>query len=464
VTIKSETMAARDLDSVLHPQTHFAQHQQAGPMMLKRAEGVYVYDDKGKQYLEGLAGLWCTALGYGNEELASAAYEQMKELSYAHMFSGKSHEVGILLAEKLKEMVPLPDSKVFFGNSGSDANDTQVKLVWYYNNVIGRPHKKKIIGRLKGYHGITIAAGSLTGLAVSHNGFDLPLAGGRFLHTDMPHFWRYAEAGESETAYASRLANNLEQLIVREGPDTVAAFIAEPIMGAGGVILPPATYFEKVQAVLAKYDVLFIDDEVICGFGRTGQPFGANTYDLKPDSISLAKALTSAYQPLSAVMLKDDIYQAFVDASDEMGQFGHGFTYSGHPVACAVGLKTLEIYQRDKVFEHAAQLAPHFQARLHGFKDHPLVGEARGVGLLGALELVADKRSKRGFDPAGRVGAEVLRQCHANGLICRAIGDVIAFCPPLIITAAQVDEMFDKFERALATGLEWANGEGLLAA
>ncbi|MEX2482784.1 MAG: aminotransferase [Gammaproteobacteria bacterium] len=464
MTTPNSTLAARDLDAVLHPQTHLGQHHSKGPMMLARAEGVYMYDDQGKQYLEGLAGLWCTALGYGNEELARAAYDQMKTLSYAQLFASKSHEVGVQLAEKIKEMVPLHKSKVFFGNSGSDANDTQIKLVWYYNNVIGRPEKKKFIGRVKGYHGITLAAGSLTGLAPSHKGFDLPLAGGRFLHTDVAHYWRGAEPGESEADYATRLANNLDQLIRKEGPETVAAFIAEPIMGAGGVILPPQTYFEKVQAVLAKHDVLFIDDEVICGFGRTGKPFGADTYDLRPDSISLAKALTSAYQPLSAVVVKDEIYQAFVDASEEMGMFGHGFTYSGHPVACAVGLKTLEIYERDGLFEHAAKLAPQFQERLQRFRDHPLVGEARGIGLIGAVELVADRKTKAGFNPPGKVGAVCLEHCQANGLICRAIGDVMAFCPPLIITSEQVDELFDKFELALAATLEWANGEGLLAA
>jgi len=464
MTTSSSSLAARDLDAMLHPQTHLGQHHKTGPMMLARAEGVYMYDDQGKQYLEGLAGLWCTALGYGNEELARAAYDQMKTLSYAQLFASKSHEVGIRLAEKIKEIVPLHKSKVFFGNSGSDANDTQIKLVWYYNNVLGRPEKKKFIGRIKGYHGITLAAGSLTGLAPSHKGFDLPLAGGRFLHTDMPHYWRGAEPGESETDYATRLANNLEQLILKEGPETVAAFIAEPIMGAGGVILPPATYFEKVQAVLAKYDVLFIDDEVITGFGRTGKAFGADTYNLRPDSISLAKALTSAYQPLSAVVVRDEIYQALVNASDEMGMFGHGFTYSGHPVACAVGLKTLEIYERDRLFEHAARLAPQFQERLQRFRDHPLVGEVRGIGLIGAVELVADRKTKAGFTPPGKVGAVCLDHCHANGLICRAIGDVMAFCPPLIITSEQVDELFDKFERAMQATLEWANGEGLLAA
>lgn len=464
MSIQPGSMAARDLDALLHPQTHLGQHHRTGPMMLQRAEGVYMYDDQGKQYLEGLAGLWCTALGYGNEELARAAYDQIKQLSYAQLFASKSHEVGVLLAEKLKAMVPIPDARVFFGNSGSDANDSQIKLIWYYNNVMGRPQKKKIIGRVKGYHGITLASGSLTGLAMSHKGFDLPLPGGRFLHTDLPHYWRNALPGESEEEFATRLANNLEQLILKEGPDTVAAFIAEPVMGAGGVVTPPRTYFEKVQAVLKKYDVLFIDDEVICGFGRTGKPFGADTYGIEADTMSLAKALTSAYQPLSAVVVKGEIYQALLNAADDMGPFGHGYTYSGHPVACAVGLKTLEIYERDGIFARAAALSPQFQARLARFNNHPLVGEVRGVGLIGAVELVASKTTKAPFEPAGKVGAECLRHCHDEGLICRAIGDVMGFCPPLIITPAQIDELFDKFERAMAKTLDWANGQGLLAA
>ena len=323
--------------------------------MLKRAEGVYMYDDQGKQYLEGLAGLWCTALGYGNEELAQTAYDQMKELSYAQLFASKSHEVGIRLAEKLKDMVPLHKSKVFFGNSGSDANDTQVKLVWYYNNVMGRPEKKKIIARNKGYHGITLAAGSLTGLPPSHKGFDLPLAGGRFLHTDLPHYWRCAEPGESEEAFASRLADNLDALIRREGPETVAAFIAEPVMGAGGVIVPPATYFEKVQEVLARHDVLMVADEVICGFGRTGNMWGSQTYGIKPDIVTCAKQLSSAYLPIAAVMISDPIYQAFVEQSRKHGAYGSGHTYGGHPVSAAVAraVESIPIWSKTTIASRA---------------------------------------------------------------------------------------------------------------
>lgn len=457
-----QNLSKRALDSVFHPQTHLAQVHDTGLMMIDRAEGIYCYDTNGKQYIEGVAALWCTALGYGNEELAQTAYDQMKKLSFSSTFGGKSHESQVLLAEKLKEMLPIKDSHIFFGNSGSDANDTQVKLAWYYNNVTERPNKKKIIGRIKGYHGITLAAGSLTGTPAHHAGFDLPISNGRFLHTDTPYFYRLAEAGESQSDYASRLANNLEALILKEGPETVAAFIAEPIMGAGGVILPPDTYFEKIQAILNKYDVSFIDDEVICGFGRTGNAFGADTYHLKPDSISLAKALTSAYQPLSAVAVKNDLYDACLDASPEMGAFAHGYTYSGHPVACAVGLKTLEIYERDNVFGHAADMSTKFQKRLHDLSDHPLVGEARGIGLIGAVELVGDKVSKAMFPEFGKVGMQVAKACHENGLIVRNIGDTIGFCPPLIITSEQIDEMFDKFDLAMTSVLGWALKEGLV--
>ena len=464
MALKMGDLEAKDLDNLFHPWTHLAQHESNGPMVLERAEGVYMYDNHGKQYLEGLGGLWCTSLGYGNEELAQAAYDQIKQLSYAQLFASKSYEIGIELAEKINNLIPIGKSRVLFGNSGSDANDTQIKLAWYYNNVLGRPEKKKIISRIKAYHGITLGAGSLTGLPPSHNGFDLPIREDLFLYTDMPHYYRGAVAGESEIQFASRLAENLEKLILKEGPETVAAFIAEPIMGAGGVILPPETYFDKIQPVLKKYDVLFIDDEVICGFGRTGSPFGIQSYGLSPDSVSLAKAITSAYQPLSAVVLKEEIYQSILDASDKMGIFGHGYTWGGHPVACAVALKTLEIYERESIFEKSSALAPHFQNRLAKFNDHPLVGEARGKGLLGAVELVSNKEFKSMFDTPGKVGAQVQAFCHENGLICRAIGDVVAFCPPLIITAEQIDELFDKFERAMSQSLEWANGEGLLAA
>ncbi len=463
MSLQPGSIQARDAAALLHPMVNLGAIEDKGAIMIARASGVYVWDHTGKQYIEGLAGLWSTSLGYGNEELAQAAFDQIKTLSFSHMFNGKSHEPGMLLAEQIKALVPMPASKVFFGLSGSDANDTQVKLIWFYNNALGRSKKKKIIGRLKGYHGITMASGSMTGLTPMHAQWDLPLDG-RFIHTDCPHHYRFAAAGETEEAFATRLANNLEALILKEGPETVAAFIAEPVMAAGGVLLPPRTYFEKVQAVLAKYDVLFIADEVVTGFGRTGNPWGSQTLNIKPDTMTLAKALTSSYQPLSAVIIPDKMYVPILDASRKLGTFGHGYTYSGHPVCTAVGLKTLEIYKRDQIFERAARLAPKFQAKLQSFADHPLVGEVRGVGMIGALEFVSNKATKAGFNPPGSIGTYCFERCHVHGLIPRNVGDGIAFCPPLIITEAQIDEIFDKFTLALNDTLDYVTREGLLAA
>jgi 4-aminobutyrate---pyruvate transaminase len=463
MSLQPGSLQARDAAALLHPMVNLGAIEDKGAIMISRASGVYVWDNTGKQYIEGLAGLWSTSLGYGNEELAQAAFDQIKTLSFSHMFNGKSHEPGMLLAEQLKALMPMPASKVFFGLSGSDANDTQVKLIWFYNNAIGRPNKKKIIGRAKGYHGITLASGSLTGLPPMHNQWDLPLDG-RFIHTDCPHHYRFAAPGETEEAFATRLANSLEQLILKEGPDTVAAFIAEPVMAAGGVLVPPKTYFEKIQAVLAKYDVLFIADEVVTGFGRTGNPWGSQTFAIKPDTMTLAKALTSSYQPLSAVVIPEKMYAPILEASRKLGTFGHGYTYSGHPVCAAVGLKTLEIYKRDKIFERAAALAPKFQAKLRSFADHPLVGEIRGVGMIGAVEFVSNKATKAGFNPPGSIGTYCFERCHVHGLIPRNVGDGIAFCPPLIITEAQIDEIFEKFSKALHDTLDYVTREGLLAA
>ncbi|MCB1746245.1 MAG: aminotransferase class III-fold pyridoxal phosphate-dependent enzyme [Gammaproteobacteria bacterium] len=455
-------MATRDLAAVFHPMTQISTLNEQGPMMIVRGEGIHVWDEAGNQYIDGLAGLWCASLGYANEEIAQVAYEQVKTLSYGHLFLDKSHTTAMELAEKLKQMVPGDFSKVFFGLSGSDANDTQIKLVRYYHNAIGRPRKKKIIARQKAYHGITFAAASATGLQPFHQGFDLPVEG--FLHTDCPHHYRFAEPGESEAEFATRLAASLEAMILREDPDTVAAFIAEPIMGAGGVLVPPETYFEKVQAVLRKYDILFIADEVITGFGRTGEPFAAQTFDLAPDTMSLAKALTSAYMPLSAVMIPEFMYQAIAEISKEWGIFGHGFTYTGHPVSTAVGLKVLEIYERDDVFAKAARLGEQFQTHIARFADHPLVGEVRGRGLIGACELVANKQNGQAFDPASGVGKYALARMKANGLICRAIGDSLALCPPLITSQDELGELFSRYGRALDETLEWVRREGLLAA
>jgi 4-aminobutyrate--pyruvate transaminase len=453
-------LAHRDIETLVHPYTNLVAFRESGPLVIERWEGVFVYDTHGKPYIDGMAGLWCTALGHGNEELVDAAARQMRKLAFSHLFSGKSHHGAIELAEKLKEIAPVPTSKVFFCSSGSEANDTQVKLVWYMNNALGRPSKKKFISRLKAYQGVTIAAASLTGLPNNHRDFDLPIAG--ILHAGCPHHYRFAAPGESEPDFATRLAAELEALIVREGPETVAAFIAEPVMGAGGVIVPPASCFEKITQVCLRHDVYMIADEIITGFGRLGSMFGCQALGFKPDSISVAKALTSAYVPMAAVTVPEAMYQTMLDESRKIGTFGHGFTYSGHPVAAAVALKALEIYARDRIVEQTARKAPHFQARLAALGEHPLVGEARGVGLVGGIELVADKAAKRSFEPKAGVGPRVVQFAEEEGLIVRYLaGDVVSICPPLIISDEEIDALFDRLGRALDRTLAWATRERL---
>jgi 4-aminobutyrate---pyruvate transaminase len=451
--------AARDVEALLHPTTNLLAHRTTGPLVLERGEGIYVYDSSGKRYIEGLAGLWCTGLGYGNAEIVETAREQMSRLSFSHLFGGRSHEPAIALAEKLKALSPVPASKIFFTNSGSEANDTQIKIAWYFNNARGQPKRKKIIARHKAYHGTTIATASLSGLTVFHTDFDLPMA--RVLHTDCPHYWKNAEAGESERDYASRLARSLEHLIEREGPETIAAFFAEPVMGAGGVLIPPTTYFEKVQAVLAKHDVAFVADEVICGFARTGHWWGSETFGMQPTSITMAKAVTSAYVPMGALTVPQNVYDALEEASGRNGVFAHGFTYSGHPLACAVALKTIEIYERIGIVEHVQRVAPIFQLRLKALADHPLVGEARGIGLIGGLELVKDKRAKQSFEPKLGVGAMAARFAEEEGVLCRAVaGDTLALCPPLVIDGAETNALFDAITRALDRTDAWLRKEG----
>jgi len=440
--------AANDIAAHLHPFTNLATHPQLGPLVIQRGDGIFVEDDQGRRYLEAMSGLWCASLGFSNARLAKAGSEALHGLPYYHTFNGRSNPAAIALAEKLLSMAPVPMSKVFFANSGSEANDSAVKLVWYYHNAIGKPEKKKIIARRNAYHGVTVAAASLSGLAPNHRDFDLPID--RILHVDCPHHFRYAEAGESEQDFATRLAAALEQRILDEGPETVGAFIAEPVMGAGGVLVPPATYFDKVQKVLAKYEVLLIADEVICGFGRTGQMFGSATFGLRPDILTAAKALSSGYVPISAVMVSEKVHAAVAANSGKIGTFGHGFTYSGHPVACAIALETLKVYEDENIVAHVQSLAPQFQQGLQVHAGRRYVGEVRGVGLIGAIELYADPAKRTPFDPAQKAGARLAELALAQGLIVRAMGDSIAFCPPLIITAGQIDDMFARFARAMA--------------
>ncbi len=453
------SVASRDIAHYLHSYTNLKKHETDGPLVVNGGKGIYIQDEAGKQYIEGMAGLWCASLGFSEERLVEAAIAALRRLPYYHTFGGKTTEIGVDLAEKLLSTAPVPMSKVFFANSGSEANDSVVKLVWYYNNALDRPAKKKILARTKGYHGVTVASASLTGLPNNHRDFDLPIA--NIMHVDCPHHYRFGEPGESEEAFATRMADNLEKRILAEGPETVAAFIAEPVMGAGGVILPPAGYFEKVQAVLKKYDILMIADEVICGFGRTGNMWGCQTFGIKPDILVCAKALSSAYLPISAVMISEPIYQAMVRQSEKIGVFAHGFTYSGHPVSSAVALETLKIYEERDIVGHVQAVAPKMQKWIRSFADRPLVGECRGTGLIGAIELVADKATHAPFDPKLGVGAYLAQRAQEGGLILRAMGDAIGFCPPLIITGDELDEMFRRFDKALGETEKWLAGQGL---
>ncbi len=440
--------AAIDVAYQLHPFTNLAVHEDKGPFIITRGEGIYVFDDDGNRYIEGLAGLWCTSLGFSEPRLVQAAKQQMETLPYSHTFTHRSTLPTIELAEKLISIAPDPLTKVYFVNSGSEAVDTAIKLVWYYNNALDRPEKKKIISRRRAYHGVTVAAGSLTVLPYVWAGFDLPRSG--FLQTDTPCLYRDALPGESEEDFSTRLAASLEALIEAEGPETIGGFIAEPVMGAGGVIVPPAGYFEKIQQVLTRHDVLMIADEVICGFGRTGNLWGSQTYGITPDLMTCAKQLSSAYLPIGAVAISEPVYQAFVEQSRKLGMFGTGNTYGGHPVAAAVALETLKIYEDRDILSHVRHVAGRFQSRLRALGGHPLVGDARGVGLIGALEIVADKASKDSFPVEIKAAVQVIERAKENGLILRALpGDSVGICPPLIITEAEIDDLFDRLTRAL---------------
>jgi 4-aminobutyrate---pyruvate transaminase len=437
---------ARDVQSLLHPYTNLVKLRETGPVVFERGKGVRIYDEHGKDYIEGMAGLWCTALGWGEEALIEVAAEQMRKLSYGHIFAGRSHEPAIALAEKLKEVAPFPVGKVFFANSGSEANDSQIKLFWYANNARGLTKAKKFISRTKAYHGVTMASASLTGLAGNHRSFDLPLDFVRF--TDCPHYYRNGQPGESEAEFVARLAKNLTDLIEKEGADTIAAMIAEPVMGAGGVIIPPKGYFDAIVKVLSRYGIPLVDDEVITGFGRTGEWFGAQTYGIAPDIMTMAKGLSSGYQPISAISLGTRMAEVILHSNEELV---HGFTYSGHPVASAVALKNLEIMERTNLVARVKnEIGPYLQRRLREtFSDHPLVGEVRGVGLLAAIELVADKTTREFFPGDRNVGTHCRNYCFGSGLVMRAIRDTMVMAPPLIVRELEVEEMIGLAKSAI---------------
>jgi len=441
-----------DRAHVFHPSTHLAQFArgEAPSRIVTGGEGIIIVDRDGRKSIDAFAGLYCVNVGYGRKEIADAIHEQAKKLAYYHAYVGHSNEQIIKLSERIIAKVGLGMQRIYWGMSGSDANETNIKLVWYYNNILGRPEKKKIISRMRGYHGSGIMTGSLTGLPLFHNAFDLPRP--PILHTDCPHYWRFAEPSESEPDFSRRLAGELEALILAEGPETVAAFIGEPVMGTGGIIPPPEGYWQEIQAVLRKYDVLFIADEVVTAFGRTGQYFGSHTFGIEPDLIAIAKGVTSGYLPLSGVIVGGKVWKVLEEGTDQLGAIGHGWTYSAHPVCAAAANANLDIVDREDLTGNARETGAYFQKRLHEtFDDHPMVGEVRGVGLLAALEFVADKATKASFDPALKVGPQVSAAVLAEGLIARALphGDILGFAPPLIITKDEVDQVVAMTKRAV---------------
>ena len=438
---------ARDIAYHFHAYTNAIAHAEQGPMIMERGKGIHVWDNHGNKYIEAMSGLWSVAVGFGETRLIEAATNQMRELPYYHNFTHKSHTKAIDLAEKLISLAPVPMSKVFYTNSGSEANDTVLKLIWYRSNALGKPDKKKVISRIRGYHGVTIGSASMTGLPYNHMSFDLPLDG--IMHTTCPHFWREGKEGETEEGFATRCAEDLEAMIEQEGPETVAAFIAEPVMGAGGVVVPPKTYWEKIQAVLRKYDILMIADEVICGFGRTGNMFGCQTFDIKPDVLVMSKQITSSYAPFSAFMINDRFYEPIAEESGRIGVLGHGFTGGGHPVGAAVALENIAIIEERDLVGKARENGEYLQSRLREFSDHPVVGEVRGIGLIAAVELVRDKEAKTAGEKPGQMGLAANHILLENGVIIRNIADAMAFCPPLIIEQTDLDGLLAAIAKTL---------------
>lgn len=447
MTHLANSIEARDIASLVHMQTNLRRHQQDGPLVIARGEGCRVFDNSGNEYIDTVAGLWCASLGFGSERLARVAYEQMKTLGYYHLYRHRSTEPAIELAEWLLKIAPVPMARVVFQCSGSEANDTAIKLAWYYWNAVGQPQRTKFIARQMGYHGNTCAAVSLSGKPDMHAGFGLPFA--NFKHTEFPHYYRRHEPGETEEQFSTRMAEALERLIQAEGPDTIAAFFAEPVMGAGGGILPPAGYFEKIQNVLRRHDILFVADEVICGFARTGEMWGCETFGIRPDMMTSAKALSAAMQPISAVLVNARVHDAMLVQSDRLGSFAHGYTYAGHPVAAAVALEVQKIYAEMDIVARAKRLGAVLEATLEPLRAHPLVGDIRGTGLLVGLELMQDGEARVPFDAALKVGARVDAAATRHGLILRVIGDRIVFAPPLVIEEDEIGEVGERLTRAL---------------
>lgn len=462
---KTQRLLEIDRQRVFHASTHLKQYA-AGEVpgrIISGGQGIRITDSEGTEFIDGFAGLYCVNIGYGRTEMADAIYQQAKELAYYHTYVGHTNEALVTLSDRIIKMAPDGMSKVYYGMSGSDANETQLKLVWYYNNVRGLPEKKKIISRERGYHGSSIASGSMTGLPLFHAHFDLPLE--RIKHTMAPYYYRREDDSLSELEFSQYCAEQLEAMILKEGPETVAAMIAEPVLGTGGIVPPPEGYWQAIRKVLDKYDVLLIADEVVCGFGRLGADFGSIHYDMKPDLITVAKGLTSAYQPLSGVIVGERVWHVLENGTDQWGAIGHGYTYSGHPMGAAAANCNLDIIEREGLVQNAADVGAYLQQRMtETFEDHPLVGDTRGIGLLHALEFSPDKQHRAHFDPNLKVGPQIAAACLEAGLIARAMphGDILGFAPALITSRNDVDIIVDKAHRAvnkvmdtLVTSKQW---------
>ncbi len=438
-----------DKESQFHPFTGINDLKNEGPTVMVGGKGVRVRDARGREYLDGMAGLWCVNLGYGRSEIVEAITRQSERLSFFHTFNGMTTDVVAECAAELLKRAPVPMARVFFGASGSDANETQLKLIWAYNNLRGKPEKKKILARWNSYHGSGVATASLTGLPGMHNYFDLPK--GPVVHVSAPYYYKKAPEGMSEREFSRTLARELEDVIEREGADTIAAFFAEAVMGAGGLIPPPEGYFDEIQPILKKHDILLVADEVVSGFGRLGTYWGSQTYGYEPDLITSAKGVTSGYFPMSACFISPKVWDVIESGAGELGVFGHGYTYSAHPVGAAAALAALRLIDELDVVNNVADVAPYLMGGLRDrLGQHPHVGDIRGKGLMIGVELAKDRATKEGFPPANRTGREILKAAAKRGLITRALGDTLVFAPPLVINRSEADELVDKF--ALAVG------------
>jgi len=451
--LTNDQLAQWDRETFFHPSTHLAQHArgETPSRIIAGGSGVFIEDRDGRKLLDAFAGLYCVNVGYGRQEIAEAIAEQARELAYYHAYVGHGTEASITLAKMILDRAPAGMSKVYFGLGGSDANETNVKLVWYVNNILGRPEKKKIISRWRGYHGSGLMTGSLTGLGLFHKKFDLPLP--QVLHTTAPYYYRRPDLAMSEADFTAHCAAELEALIEREGADTIAAFIGEPALGTGGLVPPPAGYWEAIQAVLQRHDILLIADEVVTGFGRLGSMFGSDHYGIRPDIVTIAKGLTSAYAPLSGSIVSDKIWKVLEQGTDEMGPIGHGWTYSAHPIGAAAGIANLKLIDEMGLVANAGSTGAYFrQALVDALSGHPKVGEVRGEGLLAAVEFVEDRETRRFFDPAAKVGGRVAAALLQRSVVARAMpeGDIIGFAPPLCLTRGEADTIVEAIKGAAA--------------